>query len=207
MVRAGASNPRRRHRLGKALSALAVSFIVAPSARAQDADWARAGGDLFFAEPATIEGDPLSNGSPNRLADLAPPFAQSIAEAAERHNIDPKLLHALVAVESAFQPRAVSPAGAVGLTQLMPGTAADLGVTDRMDPVQNLMGGADYLAQQLLRFSDLRLALAAYNSGPGRVQALGRAPKIAETERYIEAVLACYLALAAGRDVRSARAC
>lgn len=89
----------------------------------------------------------------------------------------------------------------------MPATAQELGVADRFDPAENLRGGADYLARQLKRFGDLRLALAAYNAGPGRVAALGRIPRISETEQYVETVVECFLALTAGRAVRSTRAC
>ena len=113
----------------------------------------------------------------------------------------------MIAEESAYRPHAVSPAGAGGLTQLMPGTAAELGVRDRFDIEQNLSGGADYLARQLLRFGDLRLALAAYNAGPGRVARLGRIPSIPETQAYVASVVECYLALTAGRRARSAWEC
>lgn len=106
-----------------------------------------------------------------------------------------------------YRPGAVSPAGAGGLAQLMPGTASDLGVRDRFDPADNLNGGAAYLAEQLLRFRDVRLALAAYNSGPQRVERLGRVPDIAETRIYVAAVTECYLALAAGRRIRSRTDC
>ncbi|HWQ85198.1 transglycosylase SLT domain-containing protein, partial [Brevundimonas sp.] len=112
-----------------------------------------------------------------------------------------------VAEESAYRVDAISPAGAGGLTQLMPGTATDLGVRDRFDVEQNLSGGADYLARQMLRFGDVRLALAAYNAGPGRVARLGRVPDIAETRAYVISVVDCYLALTAGRSARSAREC
>jgi len=131
----------------------------------------------------------------------------TIAVAAERHGIDPKMLHALVIVESAYRVDAVSPVGAGGLTQLMPGTAADLAVRDRFDPIENLNGGADYLARQLLRFGDVRLAFAAYNSGPDRVARLGRIPNIAETQAYVAAAVDCYLALSAGRGARNSRQC
>lgn len=110
-------------------------------------------------------------------------------------------------VESGYRADAVSPMGAGGLTQLMPGTAAELGVRDRFDVEQNLSGGADYLARQMLRFGDVRLALAAYNSGPARVARLGRIPDIAETRAYVVAVVDCYLALTAGRGARNARDC
>ncbi|RZJ44932.1 MAG: lytic transglycosylase domain-containing protein [Brevundimonas sp.] len=170
-------------------------------------DWSQAGGDLFgrVAAVASIEGDIRPAAA--RLADLEQPYAAAIARAAERHGLDLKLLHALVLVESAYRPDAISPAGAAGLTQLMPGTAADLGVTDRFDVEENLAGGADYLARQLLRFGDLRLALAAYNAGPGRVARLGRIPDIAETQAYVASVIDCYLALTAGRTVRHAPQC
>ena len=93
------------------------------------------------------------------------------------------------------------------MTQLMPATALELGVRDRFDPVENLRGGADYLARQILRFGDLRLALAAYNAGPARVARLGRVPDIAETQAYVVTVIDCYLALSAGRGVTNARQC
>ena len=110
-------------------------------------------------------------------------------------------------MESAYRPDAVSIAGAAGLTQLMPGAAAELGVEDRFDPLESLSGGADYLARQVLRFGDLKLALAAYNAGPARVAARGRIPEIRETQAYVATVVDCYLALSAGRRVRSAREC
>ncbi|GAA0196524.1 hypothetical protein QOZ96_001810 [Brevundimonas nasdae] len=123
----------------------------------------------------------------------------------DRRNI--LLCDELVADGSAYRVDAVSPAGAGGLTQLMPGTAADLAVRDRFDPIENLNGGADYLARQLLRFGEVRLALAAYNSGPDRVARLGRIPHIAETQAYVASAVDCYLALTAGRGARNSREC
>jgi soluble lytic murein transglycosylase-like protein len=190
------------------MSAVAAVWMLAGPASAQSVDWARAGGDLFgrpAVEAADLRED--TGGVTPRLTELSQPYAEAIARAAERHGVDEKLLHALVIVESAYRPNAVSPAGAGGLTQLMPGTAADLGVRDRFDVEENLSGGADYLARQLLRFGDLRLALAAYNSGPGRVARLGRIPDIEETRNYVVSVIDCYLALTAGRGVRNAPQC
>ncbi len=173
---------------------------------AEAADWSRAGGALFVGSAAIPA--PASPGQgPNRLPAPSQPFGEEVAAAAERHGLDPKLLHALVLVESGYDPRAVSHAGAAGLTQLMPATAAELGVRDRFDPNENLAAGADYLARQLVRFGDLRLALAAFNAGPSRVARLGRVPDIEETRRYVSRVLECFLALSAGRSVRSARQC
>ncbi|HCQ53041.1 MAG TPA: lytic transglycosylase domain-containing protein [Brevundimonas diminuta] len=190
------------------MSAVAAVWMLAGPASAQSVEWARAGGDLFgrpAVEAADLRED--TGGVTPRLTELSQPYAEAIARAAERHGVDEKLLHALVIVESAYRPNAVSPAGAGGLTQLMPGTAADLGVRDRFDVEENLSGGADYLARQLLRFGDLRLALAAYNSGPGRVARLGRIPDIEETRNYVVSVIDCYLALTAGRGVRNAPQC
>jgi soluble lytic murein transglycosylase-like protein len=114
-----------------------------------------------------------------------------VETAAVRAGIDPALFAALVEAESGFDPGAVSSAGAQGLAQLMPGTARSLGVGDPFDPVQNADGGARYLAQMLREFGgDERLALAAYNAGPGAVRRHGGVPPFAETQKYVERVLA-----------------
>lgn len=177
------------------------------AAEAQTADWRRAGGGLFAGVAFAAEPTPAKAAEAPRLRPLNQPYAEAISAAADRYGLDPKLLHALVVVESAYRPDAVSPVGAGGLTQLMPATASDLGVRNRFDPLENLAGGADYLARQMLRFGDLRLALAAYNAGPGRVAELGRVPDIPETRAYVTAVVDCYLALTAGRGVRTSREC
>lgn len=119
------------------------------------------------------------------------PWAGAIEEVAGRYGLDPRLLAALVWAESGFDPSAVSPAGAIGLTQLMPGTAVGLGVDPR-DPLQNLEGGTRYLRAQLDRFGRLDLALAAYNVGPGRVVEAGGIPQIPETRAYVARVLGLY---------------
>ena len=117
-------------------------------------------------------------------------FSELINAAAEKHGLDPALLKALIRQESNFDPNARSPAGASGLTQLMPGTAASLGVTNPLDPAQAIEGGAKYLAQQLKAFDgDVRKALAAYNAGPGAVQRYGGVPPYAETQNYVRAVM------------------
>jgi soluble lytic murein transglycosylase-like protein len=193
-------------------AAIVALCLIAPAnaAIAQSADWRKAGGDLFVGVDSVEDASPAVTRTGvdlPRLAPLTQPFMKAIEQAAERHGLDPKLLHALVVVESAYQPNAVSSVGASGLTQLMPGTATELGVANRFDPVQNLFGGADYLARQVVRFGDLRLALAAYNAGPGRVAKLGRVPDIRETQAYVTSVVDCYLALSAGRGVRNAKQC
>jgi soluble lytic murein transglycosylase-like protein len=119
------------------------------------------------------------------------PFGAEITAAAKKHGIDPALLAGLVKQESNFNPNAGSPAGARGLTQLMPGTAAGLGVTNVLDPIQSLDGGARYLRQQLDAFGgDVTRALAAYNAGPGAVQRYGGVPPYAETQNYVRIVQA-----------------
>jgi soluble lytic murein transglycosylase-like protein len=119
------------------------------------------------------------------------PYEQLIDSAAQRYGIDPAILKGLVKQESGFNPNAGSPAGAQGLTQLMPGTAAALGVTNVHDPAQSIDGGARYLKQQLDRFGgDYGKALAAYNAGPGAVQRYGGIPPYAETQNYVKSILA-----------------
>jgi soluble lytic murein transglycosylase-like protein len=119
---------------------------------------------------------------------------QSLARAAaERYGLDPALILAVVDVESRFEARAQSPKGAQGLMQLMPGTAAELGVTDRLDPAANLDGGSRYLDALLRRYrGDLRKALAAYNAGPGAVARYGGVPPYRETQEYVRRVLRRY---------------
>ena len=119
------------------------------------------------------------------------PYAAEITAAAKKHGVDPALLAGLVKQESNFNPDAGSPAGAQGLTQLMPATAASLGVTNVHDPAQALEGGAKYLRQQLDRFGgDVARALAAYNAGPGAVERFGGVPPYAETQEYVRRVQA-----------------
>jgi soluble lytic murein transglycosylase-like protein len=131
----------------------------------------------------------MSVGASELPADV--PFGAEITAAAKKHGIDPALLAGLVKQESGFNPTAGSHAGARGLTQLMPATAAGLGVTDVLDPIQNLDGGAKYLRQQLDAFGgDVTRALAAYNAGPGAVQRYGGVPPYAETQNYVRIVQA-----------------
>lgn len=113
----------------------------------------------------------------------------AIKAAAEKNGVDPVLFEALVEQESQFRPRAVSQVGAMGLTQLMPGTAKELGVADPFDPVQNLDGGARYLSQMLKEFGGSEpLALAAYNAGPGAVKKAGGVPPYRETASYVDRI-------------------
>lgn len=187
----------------RAALGLLVVLLSGEAAAARQVDWRTAGGDLFGRNiPVEAPAPPVAEAA---VAEL--PHREALDEAARRHEIDVRLLHALVLIESGFRAEAVSPAGAVGLTQLMPATARELGVRDRLDPRQNLEGGAAYLAAQIRKFRDIRLALAAFNAGPGRVERAGGVPRIPETEQYVAAVLECFLAGVAGREVRARRDC
>ena len=121
---------------------------------------------------------------------LAPSEVERLLVAASaKHAVPLSLLRAVVAVESNFKSDAVSRAGAMGLMQLMPGTAKDMGVKNAFDPEDNVNGGARYLAFLLKHFKDRELAVAAYNAGPGRVGRAGKIPDIPETQAYVVNVL------------------
>jgi soluble lytic murein transglycosylase-like protein len=116
-------------------------------------------------------------------------FEPLIQEAAARHNLSPALLRAVIAAESAFDPMAVSSAGAVGLMQLMPALAEELGVSDPFDPRENVMAGARYLSALLdANDGDVRLALASYNAGPGVVERYNGVPPYPETQHYVKTI-------------------
>jgi soluble lytic murein transglycosylase-like protein len=117
-------------------------------------------------------------------------YDQLIEQAAGRYGLDPAILHGLIQQESGFNPSSHSSAGALGLTQLMPGTAASLGVSNPLDPAQSIDGGARYLSRLLGQFGGNTVdALAAYNAGPGAVQRYGGVPPYAETQSYVSKVL------------------
>jgi soluble lytic murein transglycosylase-like protein len=145
------------------------------------------------AETATPAGDAsgAAGAWAQRLPEAGRRWAGAIEQAATEAGVDPALLAALVQHESGFDPSVVSHAGAIGLAQLMPGTADGLGV-DPSDPLGNLRGGARYLREQLDRFGSPELALAAYNAGPTRVAQAGGIPRIAETQAYVPRVLSTW---------------
>jgi len=136
-----------------------------------------------------------SSGSRNRgsytLGTNKRKYVDLIAKAADKHQVDVKLVHAVVQAESAYNPTAISSAGAVGLMQLMPGTAKRYGVANRRDPYQNIDGGTRYLKYLLKLFdSDLNLAIAAYNAGENAVIKNNNAiPPYSETRHYVKEVL------------------
>jgi soluble lytic murein transglycosylase-like protein len=189
-------------------AALLLACLAAGAARADLYHFRDDAGVPHFSDPPT---DPrarlyLRAGARPALAPApagrVPParrarLTQEVAEAARRARLDPALLHAVIAVESAYDPAAVSPKGALGLMQLMPATAARYGVRDPFDVEQNLAAGASHLRGLIDRYAgDTALALAAYNAGSGAVQAAGgRIPPYAETRRYVPAVLRRYAEL------------
>lgn len=185
----------RAARFGSAL-AVALALVSAP-ARADVLEIASSG-------PVWVAGGPVT-ARPSQAVNVADagslpltevavsagpaPWRAHVAMLAARYDLSPALLEALVWQESRWNPQAVSPVGARGLAQLMPGTARMLGV-DPGDPLANLEGGARYLRQQLDTFGgDVEKALAAYNAGPGRVARAGGIPAIRETQDYVRAIM------------------
>jgi soluble lytic murein transglycosylase-like protein len=147
------------------------------------------GGVVTYAGPAVYASDgvrPLA--AQTELAAAPAEVRAAIRESAERHAVSAPLAEAVAWQESRFHQAAVSPKGAVGVMQLMPGTARSLGV-DAGDLKENIEGGVAYLAQMIARFGDLPRALAAYNAGPQAVERAGGVPPFAETRAYVRSIL------------------
>ena len=136
---------------------------------------------------------PRTGRVPRVLAERRARFENLIDAVARRYSLNERLVHAVVRAESAYDPEAVSRAGAVGLMQLMPATAKRYGVRDRRNPEQNVRGGVRYLRDLLLQFRNLKLALAAYNAGENAVIRYGnRIPPFPETRKYVDRVIRYY---------------
>lgn len=174
-----------------ALVSAAMAFGCVPPASGQVLEVGPAGVTSING-PNVITADGVKAIAPERPAARtgAPASTQPLLDSAgQAAALSPRLLEAIAYVESRFKHDAVSPKGAVGMMQLMPGTAADLGV-DARDPAQNARGGADYLRQMLVMFdNDVQLAVAAYNAGPGAVKKHKGVPPYAETRAYVAAVM------------------
>jgi soluble lytic murein transglycosylase-like protein len=161
----------------------AVTSAAMTSSSGGQANLTSFAGQLAAASSAT-------SATPTDVSGDTTQYDALIQQSAARNGIDPSLLKGLIRAESNFDPNAGSSAGAQGLTQLMPGTAAGLGVTDVHDPAQAIEGGAKYLRTQLDAFGgDEAKALAAYNAGPGAVTRYGGVPPYAETQQYVQKVL------------------
>jgi len=154
-------------------------------------------------EPASPSGNQTARGF-RALRSTAPSLPPAdidhlVRQAANRNQVDPQLVHAIIQVESEYQPNALSHKGAMGLMQLIPATAVRFGVENPFDPEQNIEGGVTYLKYLLDLFGgDLSLALAAYNAGENSVLRQGGIPSFAETREYVRKVADLYGAPAAG---------
>jgi soluble lytic murein transglycosylase-like protein len=150
---------------------------------------ASSGTDSLSASSTSISGTSSASSDLVTTEELDSYFA----EASATYGVDEKLLKAVAKAESNFNPSAVSSAGAIGIMQLMPSTAAGLGVSDSFDARENILGGAKYLSQLLNKYNgDTSLALAAYNAGSARVDEYGGIPPYTETQNYVAKVLAYY---------------
>jgi hypothetical protein len=153
--------------------------------------------DVPFDDIVGIEPEEIFDPIPPEVLAEKTPFEKAIRGAAERYNLDADLIHCVIAVESNFNPKAISPKNARGLMQLLPQTAAQFGVKDIFDPEENINAGSHYLHDLLAKYGqNLTLALAAYNAGPERVDQYGhRVPPYLETMKYVQRIAKSYAKL------------
>ena len=164
--------------MAKQRAAMAVQREAVRKQAAMAREWQ--GSSLPGADAPEAECDPIAD----------PELSPLIASAATQHQLEPKLLRGVIEQESGARPCAVSSKGARGLMQLMPATLEQFKVDDPFDARQNIEAGATFLQQLLDKYKgDLKLALAAYNAGPGTVDQAGAIPPIKETQDYVEAIL------------------
>jgi soluble lytic murein transglycosylase-like protein len=136
---------------------------------------------------------PTPTPAPSSSNSKSDSYNSIIEKYAGDYHLDASLIKSIIATESGFNPKAVSPKGARGLMQLMPATAEQLGVSNSFDPEQNIEGGVKYLRSLMNSFNDdIALSLAAYNAGESRVQRLGKIPPIKETQNYVQSVTKLY---------------
>src|SRR6476661_7285610 len=179
------------------LAAVALCAMTPSLAQAQLYSWKDANGRLIISDrpqdptaktyAVAYVGTAYGVAKPTTGTRRVTEFDDLIAEHATRHSLQPDFVRAVIQAESAFNPRARSPKGAMGLMQLMPSTAAEYQVANAYDPAENIRAGVAYLKSLLTRFdNDVSLALAAYNAGPGAVEKYGRTvPPYKETRNYV----------------------
>jgi soluble lytic murein transglycosylase-like protein len=185
------------------LATLALSVLTPSLARAQLYSWKDVNGRLIISDrPQDPTAKTYAVAYVGAAYGVAKPtaagtrrvteFDDLIVEHATRHSLQPDFVRAVIQAESAFNPRARSPKGAMGLMQLMPSTAAEYRVVNAYDPAENIRAGVAYLKSLLTRFGDdVSLALAAYNAGPGAVEKYGNAvPPYKETRNYVSKIRA-----------------
>ena len=180
--------------MARASVLIGLALLAVRGARA-DAILRVAEGDraVYTNTPSAADAIPVVDGSAAPIVPLAGETAKErydalIREAAREHGLPPALVRAVTEVESAFDPRAVSPKGAMGLMQLMPATAREYGVADAFDAAQNVRAGSRHLRSLIDQFGDQRLALAAYNAGAGAVRRHRGVPAYRETRDYVRKV-------------------
>jgi soluble lytic murein transglycosylase-like protein len=177
---------------GVSASGVASAASVGGYSQAPVGDFASALQAATTADAGATDAAPLpgESGSAASGSAAAGEYDPLIEQAAARYGVNPAVLHGLIQQESGFDPSAESGAGAAGLTQLMPGTAASLGVANPLNPAESIEGGARYLSQLMAEFGgNTEDALAAYNAGPGAVRQYGGVPPYAETQSYVSKVL------------------
>jgi soluble lytic murein transglycosylase len=171
-------------------TALILTMVLGGPAQADIYRYVDRKGVVHFSNVPTTPGYRVYIREVPRLRRMPTHYDTFIEAAARKYGLATSLIKAVIRAESNFDPYAVSKKGAEGLMQLMPKTARDLGVLDSFDPEENIHGGTRYLKEMLTQFNgDLRLALAAYNAGPKKVEGRNRIPPIEETRTFVRRVM------------------